>query len=148
MYLGTLNLFTYCLLVTPVPFVESFRKASMPSKRTEEGAWLNTTMLLFLSVYISLYMAFTATYHLLKKFCFILILELEDIIFGKMAKTGSLWICQECGYSNTRRINMFEHIEAKHVDSPGYYCPHCYKHCKTKYALNTHRSRYHKSEKM
>jgi len=49
-------------------------------------------------------------------------------------------------YENTRKNNVFEHVEAKHVESPGYNCSVCMLFCKTFYAYKGHFKRNHRNE--
>eukprot|EP00092_Neocalanus_flemingeri_P105522 GFUD01135280.1.p1 GENE.GFUD01135280.1~~GFUD01135280.1.p1 ORF type:complete len:362 (-),score=79.29 GFUD01135280.1:169-1254(-) len=70
--------------------------------------------------------------------------DLYDIIRSKIQKSEGQWICLECGKASKWKTNIFEHIEATHVDSPGYQCEICYKACKTKNALRSHKNREHK----
>ena len=54
--------------------------------------------------------------------------------------------CNLCEISTNDFTSMKFHMEAKHFPScEGYTCDVCQKHCKTRHALSTHKSRYHKS---
>jgi len=67
----------------------------------------------------------------------------KDYIQTKMWKNESgLWECTDCSHTSQHSTNMRNHIEVKHVGTPGYYCQQCSKYCKTKNALNIHRTRY------
>jgi len=67
----------------------------------------------------------------------------KDAIETMMMKNEvGQWQCRECDYASPHSTNVRNHIEVKHVSSGGYYCHHCTKFCKTKNALNLHRSRY------
>jgi len=67
----------------------------------------------------------------------------KDHIESKMWKNSSgLWQCTDCDHTSQHTTNMRNHIEVKHVGTPGYYCQHCNKFCRTKNALSIHRTRY------
>ena len=53
--------------------------------------------------------------------------------------------CKLCGYIATKRQRISYHVEAKHMDSPGYECDLCQKFCPTKNALFIHKSRFHRN---
>ena len=55
-----------------------------------------------------------------------------------------VWNCVDCGQTSKRAQDLAKHIEAKHIDSPGYICDHCEKHCPSKNALTAHISRNHR----
>ena len=67
--------------------------------------------------------------------------ELENLF----EKRGNLFVCLECGKTAGTRQNIRNHVESKHVVSPGYVCNICNKFCQTKNALALHRSRYHRN---
>ena len=54
------------------------------------------------------------------------------------------WKCVDCAYEHSRKDLMISHIQANHVDFPGYYCNICGKYSKTWVALQKHRTRNHK----
>jgi len=70
--------------------------------------------------------------------------EREVTIRKKMRKLeeGGLWSCTDCGHTSSQAAGMRNHIESLHVGGSGYYCQVCQKFCRTKNALDTHRSRY------
>jgi len=68
---------------------------------------------------------------------------LEFTIKSKMMKLEGTWQCSDCQYSTKKSSNLYEHIEAKHVQSDGHTCPICLKFCATKNALRNHNVRYH-----
>jgi len=73
--------------------------------------------------------------------------DLYDIIRAKIQKTDDgQWMCLDCGKTSKWKTNTFEHIEATHVESPGYQCEVCFKTCKTKNALRSHKNREHKNQ--
>ena len=54
------------------------------------------------------------------------------------------WSCSECGKEMKNRIDIWRHIEAKHVTNhPGYKCDFCDIQVKTKNALRIHISTHH-----
>ena len=56
------------------------------------------------------------------------------------------WQCHDCYKTSKEKTNIYYHIEANHVDSPGYQCDVCYKICSTSNALRTHIYVKHKNE--
>eukprot|EP00092_Neocalanus_flemingeri_P030629 GFUD01033257.1.p1 GENE.GFUD01033257.1~~GFUD01033257.1.p1 ORF type:complete len:384 (+),score=84.19 GFUD01033257.1:22-1152(+) len=74
--------------------------------------------------------------------------DLESIILSKMAKNADGdWQCTDCFKVSKVKTNIFEHIEANHVESPGYQCELCYKFCRTRNALRNHKNFKHKQIK-
>ena len=53
------------------------------------------------------------------------------------------WECMFCGRQSKVKTNIFEHIEASHMETPGYTCEICTKHCRTRNALRAHKHRSH-----
>ena len=51
------------------------------------------------------------------------------------------WSCLVCAYSTHHKTNMFQHVEAKHVQTEGYHCPLCQKFCPNSKSLKNHKSR-------
>jgi len=51
--------------------------------------------------------------------------------------------CSDCGLK-TKSSNLYNHIEAKHLDHPGYNCVYCHKFCKSRHSLITHIHRLHR----
>ena len=75
-------------------------------------------------------------------------LDLESMIVSKMSKNiDGDWQCNDCFKTSKVKTNIFEHIEANHVDSPGYQCELCYKFCRTRNALRNHKNFKHKQIK-
>ena len=71
------------------------------------------------------------------------LIYLPDAIQSKMGKNiEGQWQCTDCEYASQHSTNVRNHIEVNHMASVGYFCQHCDKFCKTKNALNLHRSRY------
>jgi len=73
--------------------------------------------------------------------------DLDSIINSKMSKnTNGEWQCNDCYKTSKVKTNIYYHVEANHVDSPGYQCDVCYKFCTTSNALRTHKYVKHKNE--
>jgi len=69
--------------------------------------------------------------------------DVIDAIESKMWKNSEgLWECSECSYSSRKTTNMRNHIEVKHVHTPGYYCLTCSLLFRTKNSLNVHKSKF------
>ena len=56
----------------------------------------------------------------------------------------SIWKCTECGQESKRKDNLMVHIEAKHLNNPGFICPHCSKLCASRNSLRMHVVRQHR----
>jgi len=82
---------------------------------------------------------------LLKKVFNFDVLDLVDIE-AKMLRVSKGWKCLDCDYEHIRKDLMLSHIQANHVDFPGYSCNICGKFSKTWVALNKHRTRNHKNK--
>jgi len=54
------------------------------------------------------------------------------------------WSCIHCDYTSASKAPIMAHIEAKHMNTRGIRCGSCDKICKTRNALNIHKTRYHK----
>jgi len=67
----------------------------------------------------------------------------EEMINSKMWKGDGHWACADCDYTSKKNSNVYEHIEAKHVQGPGYMCQECEKVCPTRKSLRHHLGRYH-----
>ena len=80
----------------------------------------------------------------LKKIFIFDVLDLAKIE-AKMFKGPKGWKCLDCEYEHVRKDLMLSHIQANHVDFPGYSCDICGKFSKTWVALNKHRTRNHKN---
>ena len=65
---------------------------------------------------------------------------LEQEILSKMCRTDNpkVWQCIDCGYSR-KKSHVVEHVEAKHVNHPGYTCQMCPKVFPTRGSLRQHR---------
>jgi len=70
---------------------------------------------------------------------------LEQEISQQMSHhADNTWSCIHCQYTSMSKAPMMAHIEAKHMMSTGIRCASCDKICKTRNALNIHKTRYHK----
>jgi len=73
--------------------------------------------------------------------------DLENVINSKMAKVPGtatvLWQCLECDYTSKKNLNVFEHIESRHIQHEGYFCQLCNTTCPTKSAFRMHKKRKH-----
>ena len=54
--------------------------------------------------------------------------------------------CSECGYSSNVTTNIVNHIESKHIETPGINCDLCNKHLRTRQAYRMHVHRVHGSQ--
>ena len=61
----------------------------------------------------------------------------------KMEKLGDVWQCKDCLWETKYKTRLWEHVEAKHVQSSGYCCPYCSKFCSSKNAWKQHKSKFH-----
>ena len=72
---------------------------------------------------------------------------LEQEIIEQMSHHGdNTWSCIHCDYTSGSKAPIMAHIEAKHMHSSGIRCAACDKICKTRNALNIHKTRYHKTK--
>jgi len=69
---------------------------------------------------------------------------LDAEIVSKMVKLPGRWRCSDCEYESRNKNNMYEHIECRHVDHPGYLCPYCSKAIASRNSLRNHIIRKHK----
>jgi len=71
--------------------------------------------------------------------------DLESVIQAKMSKNcEGEWQCNDCYKTSKVKTNIFEHIEAAHVESPGYQCEICYKIYRTRSSFRKHKNVAHK----
>ena len=54
------------------------------------------------------------------------------------------YVCQVCGFETVRKTDAKFHVEAKHIQTNGYLCPNCQKHCPSLNALKCHKRRCNK----
>jgi len=73
--------------------------------------------------------------------------EIQNQIDSLMEPTLKGWGCKMCGFDSNNKTRMWEHVEAKHVDTGGYHCKICTKFCKSSSSLRNHMDRYHKELK-
>ena len=92
--------------------------------------------------------SFKPTFSIVHVYCVnAFVLDLESIITSKMSKNfNGEWQCNDCYKTSKVKTNIYFHIEANHVDSPGYQCNICYKFCTTSNALRTHKYVKHKND--
>ena len=69
--------------------------------------------------------------------------DLESAIQEKMVKLEVGWQCRDCPYTTMYTSHLSGHIEAKHLNSGGFFCQICTKFCATRKALSCHMSKYH-----
>lgn len=120
--MNILNLVIALLLGIHVVFVQNFAQPEMPCEIT-------------MSVIIKLLKC-----NLIVKVCFVVH---EALVNSKMWKREGSWACTDCEYSSKNNSNVYEHIEGKHVTSPGYICLVCNRTCSTRKALRCHKYRNH-----
>ena len=70
--------------------------------------------------------------------------DLSSQVLSLMVRVGHSWQCSVCEYQSAKKGNMFEHVEAKHIESPGYECSTCGVYCKTYSAFRSHHKRQHR----
>ena len=68
-------------------------------------------------------------------------------VLGKMLLEDGVYTCTVCGYNARDKTRVYDHVEARHVESGGYSCPFCDKVCPSYSAFKMHKSRYHKATK-
>jgi len=78
---------------------------------------------------------------------FLVSAEIQNQIDSLMEATLKGWGCKMCGFDSNNKTRMWEHVEAKHVDTGGYHCKICTKFCKSSSSLRNHMDRYHKEMK-
>ena len=66
----------------------------------------------------------------------------DEAVWACIARSeAGAWTCTVCAYSTHHRTNLYQHVEAKHVPSAGYSCPHCTKFCPNSKSLKNHKTR-------
>jgi len=74
--------------------------------------------------------------------------DVDSVIQSKMSKNDAgEWQCNDCGKTSRVKTNILEHIEATHVETPGYNCDICMKFYKNRHSLRNHRNSKHKDMK-
>ena len=71
------------------------------------------------------------------------ILDVITEVSSLMERVDKMWSCLACQYQSNRKTNLFEHVEAKHIQSTGYNCQDCGTFCKTYSAYRSHVKRLH-----
>ena len=76
------------------------------------------------------------------------VLELDDLIATKMVhvsdgKGKRLWRCLECSRERYSKTEISRHVEATHIQHPGYQCQHCDVISKTRDSLRHHVKNHH-----
>jgi len=69
---------------------------------------------------------------------------IDQAVLAQMHKVGPAWQCITCLWETNHKTRMYEHVEAKHVQTNGYSCPFCDKICQSRNALKCHRYKYHR----
>ena len=69
---------------------------------------------------------------------------IDQAVLSQMTKLDSGWHYLACGWETSHKTRLYEHVEAKHVQTNGYSCPICEKVCQSKNALKCHRYKYHR----
>jgi len=65
--------------------------------------------------------------------------ELEAEILSKMLRMNDKWTCLDCGFTRPQKCQVLVHVEAKHVNHPGYQCTMCDKVCSTRNTWRQHK---------
>ncbi len=73
-----------------------------------------------------------------------LVSDWEANIDNFIEKSGTGYLCRECGKHCQDRSAVRNHLESIHFPSQGHNCDLCGKFLRTKHALYKHKSRYHK----
>lgn len=78
----------------------------------------------------------------------VLLSELDQMIEALLESKSEIGIysCKACNRSGPYKKVIEQHIEAKHIQTPGFKCPMCGKISKTRYALSMHLYRQHKQQ--
>ena len=71
------------------------------------------------------------------------VLELDDLIATKMVQVPDgngkrLWKCLDCSRERYSKTEISRHVEATHIQHPGYQCQHCDVISKTRDSLRHH----------
>ena len=69
---------------------------------------------------------------------------ISEIVLSKMIKEDRMWKCLDCEWQTQYKTRLFEHVEAKHVETDGYMCKPCGKHLPSIKSWNQHKFKYHK----
>ena len=74
--------------------------------------------------------------------------ELADIksqVLSKMTKVGNMWKCSDCSMETKYKTRLYEHVEAKHVETGGYECQTCGQFLPNLKSLNNHNFTSHRN---
>ena len=75
---------------------------------------------------------------------------LIELIQSKMTsilnEDGVVWQCNVCFYVSKYKHNVAEHIDTKHLESPGLPCSYCDRVCPNKKSLRNHIYNVHKQK--
>ena len=74
--------------------------------------------------------------------------EISSAVLSKMEQRGGVWGCLECNWESKYKSRIFDHVEAKHIETGGYSCTICGKFCPSYSSLKMHKSRYHRELKL
>ena len=65
--------------------------------------------------------------------------ELDAKIATMMGKNGEgKWTCSVCGAASSKKCNMANHIEAKHIDGRSHPCNQCGRSFRSRNCCNVH----------
>jgi len=70
---------------------------------------------------------------------------IDQAVSAQMLKNGGVWQCLTCGWEAKIKTRLYEHVEAKHVETNGYSCPICGKFCSSQKGLKNHKFKYHRN---
>ena len=73
--------------------------------------------------------------------------DIDSLIDKFLINNGSDWSCKECGKTVRNRMTLRNHIEAQHINTPGFQCDICGFVSKTRHALRGHKDYNHKTKK-
>ena len=77
---------------------------------------------------------------------FVSLEEIKEAIKSRVYRQANgQWGCTECDFSSNRASVVSVHVEAKHLETGGFVCPICHKHCPTRNSLDIHKYRYHRN---
>lgn len=69
-------------------------------------------------------------------------LDLSELIRVRIQRlSDGMFCCVVCGFLSGEKRSLMYHVEAKHIETPGYHCPICSKHCPSLNALKCHKRR-------
>lgn len=65
------------------------------------------------------------------------------MMFKTEDEAGKYWRCSQCGKKSVGKTDITRHIEATHLDHPGFSCDLCGETVRTRNALRQHRTLRH-----